>query len=124
MQFAQSRDVFVCDYIATIQVCQAEITSFYIDDATAFSQDMFWDFKALCQTQHDAIPLAWVSNDLDLNFEGLEYLHFAPTGHSIRVIARKTCQFCCILSSTHEIFWSTLKLEKKILIFFLNMVNV
>jgi hypothetical protein len=33
-----------------------------------------------------------------------------------RVIARKTCQFCCILSSTHEIFWSTLKLEKKFLI--------
>jgi hypothetical protein len=33
-----------------------------------------------------------------------------------RVIARKTCQFCCILSSIHEIFWSTLKLEKIILI--------
>jgi hypothetical protein len=33
-----------------------------------------------------------------------------------RVIARKTCQFCCILCSTHEIFWSTLKLEKIILI--------
>jgi hypothetical protein len=58
MQFAQSRDVFVCDYIAAIQVCQAEITSFYIDDATTFSHDLFWDFKALCQTRHDAIPLA------------------------------------------------------------------
>jgi hypothetical protein len=42
----------------------------------------------------------------------------------IWVIARKTCQFCCILSSTHEIFWSTLKLEKIILIFKKNMVNV
>jgi hypothetical protein len=31
------------------------------------------------------------------------------------VIARKTCQFCSILFNTHEIFWSTLKLEKIIL---------
>jgi hypothetical protein len=67
MKFAQGRDVFVCDYVAAIQVCVAEITAFYVDDATAFSQDIFWDFKALKQVRHDAIPMAWVDVAFDLN---------------------------------------------------------
>ena len=41
MQFAQGRDVFVCDYVAAIHICIAKVTTFYMDDSTAFSQDVF-----------------------------------------------------------------------------------
>ena len=41
MQFAQGHDVFVCNYVAAIHICIAEVTAFYIDDSTAFSQDVF-----------------------------------------------------------------------------------
>ena len=57
-----------------------------MDEQTAFTQDVFWDFKALIQVRHDHIPMTWVpSADLDLNKEhgGLETLHFSPKGHSI-----------------------------------------
>lgn len=86
MKFAQGRDLFVCDYVAAIQVCMAEITAFYVDDTTAFSQDIFWDFKALEQVRHDAIPMSWVDAAFDLNqSEGVDnaHLHFSPPGHSI-----------------------------------------
>ena len=41
MQFAQARDVFVCDYVSAIQMCIAEVFSFYLDDHVAFSHDVF-----------------------------------------------------------------------------------
>jgi hypothetical protein len=84
MQFAQGRDLFVCDYVVAIQMCIVEITAFYVDDSTAFTQDLFWDFKALSSVRHDAIPMAWVPKALDLNSEGLDYLHFILSTHSIQ----------------------------------------
>jgi hypothetical protein len=87
MKFSQGRDIFVCDYMAAIQVCISEITAFYIDDTTAFSQDIFWDFKALEQVRHDAIPMSWVDAAFDLNeSDGIEHAHlyFSPPGHSIQ----------------------------------------
>jgi hypothetical protein len=74
MQFAQGRDLLVCDYVAAIQICIIEIIAFYVDDSTAFTQDIFWDFKALSGVRHD--DMAWVPKALDLNPEGLDYLHF------------------------------------------------
>ena len=41
MQFAQGRDVFVCDYVSAIQICITEVTTFYIDSNTLFTQDVF-----------------------------------------------------------------------------------
>jgi hypothetical protein len=64
MQFAQGRNLFVCNYMAVIQMCIVEITAFYVDDSIAFTQDIFWDFKALSGVKHDAIPMAWVQRHL------------------------------------------------------------
>lgn len=83
MQFAQGRDVFVCDYVSAIHICIAEVTAFYIDEKSAFTQDVFWDFKALVNLRHEAIPLSWVQPGFDLNSDAAEVLHFTPTGHSI-----------------------------------------
>jgi hypothetical protein len=35
-----------------------------VDDSIAFTQDIFWDFKALSGVKHDAIPMAWVQRHL------------------------------------------------------------
>jgi hypothetical protein len=86
MQFTQARDLFVCDYVVAIQVCMAEISAFYVEESSAFTQDNFWDFKALCEVRRDAIPMAWIPSALDLNSEGLKNLHFIPTGHMVQVL--------------------------------------
>ena len=87
MQFAQSREVFVYDCVSAIQLCIADVTAFYIDESTAFTQDNFWDFKGLMHVKHDAIPMSWVQtacNTFDQNVvQVAEALHFTPTGYSI-----------------------------------------
>lgn len=81
MQFAERRDVFVFDYVAAIQIFQADVASFYINNHTNFEQDVLWDFQAFVSLfRHDSIPMCWVYNGLDLNTHGLEYLHFTPLG--------------------------------------------
>ena len=93
MQFAQGRDVFVCDYVSAIQMCIAEVFSFYLDDSTAFTDDVFWDFKGLVAVKHDAIPMGWVQSAFDLNEDATDVLHFTPTGHIIPATHRNgaTC---------------------------------
>jgi hypothetical protein len=66
----------------------AELIAFYVDDTTAFTQDIFWDFKALIQVRHDAIPMNWVQSALDMNSSSEEHLHFSPIGHSIEAYHR------------------------------------
>jgi hypothetical protein len=69
MEFAHKCNVFVCDYLATMKMCQRELVMFYIDSETTFHQDVFYDFKVLEACQHDVIPLHWVSDPLGLNIE-------------------------------------------------------
>jgi hypothetical protein len=57
--------------------------SHYIEPATAFSQPGFWDFNTLCAATHYAIPIAWITNHLDLNTSEVEYLIFNPKDHKI-----------------------------------------
>ena len=83
MQFAQGRDVFVCDYVSAIQICIAEVIAFYIDGNTSFTQDVFWNFKDLTHVRQDAIPMTWVQSTFDLNSDGAELLHFTRNGYSI-----------------------------------------
>ncbi len=83
MKFAQKCNVFVCDYLVAMKVCQGELAIFYIDNETTFHHDVFYDFKALEACQHNVIPLSWVSNPLDLSIEGDKYLSFECISHNI-----------------------------------------
>lgn len=85
IKFSQSREVFVCDYVAAIQICVAEVQAMYVDEVTAFKQDLFWDFNALNEIRHDAIPMSWVTPALGLNQVG-ETLYFTPGDHSIQAL--------------------------------------
>lgn len=39
--FAQKRDVFICDFVAAVKICQASLHTLYEDRATAYSTDEF-----------------------------------------------------------------------------------
>jgi hypothetical protein len=83
MKFGQRNDVFVCDYLADVSRLQTDITKMYVEEWTRFSQEPFWDFNALVGATHDSIPLKWITEDLDLNTSGVEYLAFVPKDHTI-----------------------------------------
>jgi hypothetical protein len=87
-QLGQKRDVYICDYLDALKQCQANITAFYINDKSKYQHDVFWDFKALARLRHEAIPMRWVYNALNLNTDACEYLYITPIGHSIRCAHR------------------------------------
>ena len=62
--FAQKRDVFICDFIAAVKICQASLHSMYQDPATCFSTDEFWAIQNLLDCSHEQIHLKWIT---DLN---------------------------------------------------------
>jgi hypothetical protein len=59
----------------------------YIEETTKFKSEAFWDFNALVEVRHDAIPMKWVTEEeLDLNASRIEFLSFELKGHSIPAI--------------------------------------
>jgi hypothetical protein len=62
--FAQQNDIFVCDLVAALQVCEGQLYALYVDRGTAFGRDEFWAFSGLLDCSHDSIHWKWVA---DLN---------------------------------------------------------
>jgi hypothetical protein len=91
MQFAQKFDVFVCDYLVSIKICQAYVYANCIRIQQQHTHNKFWDFKTLIHVQHDVIPMKWVTNPLDLNLNGRKYLCFeSAPNHNIQAIHSHT----------------------------------
>jgi membrane protein CcdC involved in cytochrome C biogenesis len=68
MKFAQAIDMIVCDFLVAIKKLQLDLTMMYIKETTKFKSEAFWDFNALVEVRHDAIPMKWViEEELDLN---------------------------------------------------------
>lgn len=79
MEYAQSREVFVCDFIAAIVVLEGQLYAFYEDPKTAFSSYEFWAFRKLTTFTHDTIQLNWIT---DLN-DQTEQLAFIVNGEKL-----------------------------------------
>lgn len=79
VNFAQKRDVFICDFIAAVKICQASLQSMYVDPTTFFSTDEFWSFQNLLDCSHEQIHLKWIT---DYN-DGSAVLAFVCHGESI-----------------------------------------
>jgi hypothetical protein len=66
-----------------------DLQKLYVENKTQFTQEAFWDFIALIEARHDCIPMKWVTDELDLNLEGMEFLSFKPgVGYSMRAMYR------------------------------------
>ena len=79
VQFAQKTDVYICDFVAAVKVCQASLHRMYEDRATAFNCDEFWSFTNLAELSHEQIHLKWIT---DLNDDST-VLAFVCHGESI-----------------------------------------
>lgn len=81
MQFAQKRDVYVCDFVAALKICDMQIFSMYLDHQTAFKSDEFWAHQGLAELTHESIFLKWWP-DMNTSSEHLAFMvngdkHFA-----------------------------------------------
>jgi hypothetical protein len=81
-KFTQINDVYVCDLVVVIKVCQGDIYMMYYDQTSKFTTDNFWAFKSLLEFKNENIQMQWV---LDLNF-GVQHLAFETNGQHIWVM--------------------------------------
>jgi hypothetical protein len=83
IKYSQGNEVFVCDYLAAVKQLQTNLAKHYVDSKSKYSQEDFWDLNALCEARHDVILMNWVTEDLDLNASGVEFLSFEPKDYNI-----------------------------------------
>ena len=73
MRFAQSRDVFVCNFVAAVHALKLQLLELYINEDTCLVGDNFCLLRGIVETSFQSILLKWMP---DLNLDGLEYLCF------------------------------------------------
>jgi hypothetical protein len=76
IKFAQFRNVFACDLVTIIKVCQGDVYNMYYDQTSKFIVDSFWAFKSLLELKHDNIHMCWI---VDAKF-GIPHLAFELNG--------------------------------------------
>lgn len=75
--YAQQSNVFVCDMVAALKLCEGQVYSLFVDKGNGFSQDEFWSLHGLLDSSHESIHLKWVC---DLNSSGEAQLAFSVAG--------------------------------------------
>jgi hypothetical protein len=89
--FAQSRNVFICDFIAALERCRGQLFTLYGNESTKFKRDDFHSFNMLLQLNHESILLKWDAN-LNLPEEQLVFVfgdHEVPAMHKGRFVTRE-----------------------------------
>jgi len=77
--FIQKRDVYICDFVAALNIIKGQLYTLYVDKATTFATNEFWAFKNILDYSHSQIYMKWVS---DLNYESAQ-LVFVANGSQI-----------------------------------------
>ena len=86
--FSHKRNVFICDFIGVVKVCEGQLYSMYNCHSRAFTTDEFFVFKNIAKGTHDHIHTRWVQNDpenptmFDLNCDA-EHLAFVVNGNNM-----------------------------------------
>jgi hypothetical protein len=57
IKFAQMKDVYMCDLVAIIKVCQGDIYMMYCDQTSKFTIANFWAFKSLLEFKLENIQM-------------------------------------------------------------------
>ena len=66
--FAHSNNVFVCDFVVALEMCDGKIYSLYGDKGTSFKFDKLHAFRDLFECTHESTHLKWVDDgQIDLN---------------------------------------------------------
>jgi hypothetical protein len=80
VKFAQMHNVFICDLVTTVKLCQVDLHKIYVGLIVAFNDDVFQGFHGLVETNHDDICIKWITN---LNI-GIDHLGFEFNDHHVR----------------------------------------
>ena len=59
IKFSQSQDVFICDFLQAVKVCQSELAYKYIDGATTFNMEDFCEYNEILEQRHVPLPMKW-----------------------------------------------------------------
>jgi len=62
LKFAQLCDVFVCDFIAMVEICEGDIYWMYCDNHSCFQDDVFGNSHALINFAHENNKFRWITN--------------------------------------------------------------
>jgi hypothetical protein len=76
VKFAHLHNVFICDLVTTMKLCQDDLHKLYV----AFNYDVSRGFHGLVETNHDDICIKWITN---LNI-GIDHLGFEFHGQHVR----------------------------------------
>ena len=88
--FSHKHNVFMCDFIGAIKVCEGQLYSLYNCCLGVFNNNKFFIFKNLLKGTHNLIHTRWVSCDpknvamFDLNCETKD-LDFAMNANNVFV---------------------------------------
>jgi hypothetical protein len=59
IKLSQTRDIFICDFMQAIKLCQEELARKFVDGATAYSGSDFQQYNALTSLTCKDIPMEW-----------------------------------------------------------------
>jgi len=76
VKFAHLHNVFICDFVTTMKLCQDDLHKLYV----AFNYDVYREFHGLVEINHDDICIKWITN---LNI-GIDHLGFEFHGQHVR----------------------------------------
>jgi hypothetical protein len=120
VKFAQGRNVYICDFVATLTMCQGQLFEMYRDGTTAFGTHQFAAFKQMVECRHEQIHVKW---DVDMNVSG-EVLAFTvgskilPAKHANEAVTKEAwvnlvaevkyeCTGTCLLPILSFVYLST-----------------
>jgi len=75
-QIAHKKDVFVCDYVVTIKICQGQLYIHYSNPTMKYTSNVFKEFHDLLDYIHNKLHIKLKGSSLDFNTLGVEYLWF------------------------------------------------
>jgi len=82
---SQLHDMFVCDFIAIVKICEIDVYMMYYDNHYYFQGDMFENFHAFINNVHKRMSFWWI---MDLNIGTISPIFWicwvACLGHTCR----------------------------------------
>jgi L-rhamnose mutarotase len=78
IKFAQRKDIFICDFVATVKFCQENLYMMYSNPSNNYQREHFQVFSNVVENNFATIMQDWV---IHLN-NGTKTLVFHMVGHS------------------------------------------
>jgi hypothetical protein len=76
INFVEKWNIFVCDYVTTIKICQGQLYFHYSNSTRKYVFDVLKKFQDLVVCIHITMHLKWKACSLDLNMFYVDYLCF------------------------------------------------